>query len=81
MSMRTIVEFNHDLGREIDARPDEFVALILEMIRGGVNGNPENKRGAELEYQLSRFGVRTTPTCHHSEDRRVILGRHTYIEL
>lgn len=77
MSMRTIVEFNHDMWGEIADRPDEFVAAIRLMLSSGVNGNPKNERGNDIERELRRFGVTTTPTCHHSENRRVVLGKHT----
>lgn len=76
MSNRTIVEFNHDYAHEIITDPDGFMQHIAEMLRCGVNGNPENKRGVELERQLERYGVRTVPTVHHSEERRVTCGRY-----
>ena len=76
MSNRTIVEFNHDLWDRIRDDPDGFVSAIREMLNSGVNGNPENKRGVDLEGRLARFGVTTTPTSHHSEERRVIIGKY-----
>ena len=74
MSQRTIVEFNHDFGHEIWKRPDEFVSLLRQMINGGVNGNPDNSRGAALEDQLRSFGVTTSPTHHHSTKAEVVLA-------
>ena len=78
MSNRTIVEFNHDFSGSIDKDPEGFLLALKEMLRSGVNCCPENKNGREIEIELSRFGVTTIPTAHHSEDRRVIIGSHTY---
>lgn len=69
MSQRTIVEFNHDMGRKIDDDPDGFVSAIREMIRAGVNDYPSEGREA-----LRLFGVTTSPTHHHSDDASVSLG-------
>lgn len=77
MSNRTIVEFNHDFSGMIDRDPEGFVMAVRALLRSGVNGNPENTRGTAIERELGRFGITTTPTAHHSEERRVIVGSHT----
>jgi hypothetical protein len=70
MSNRTIVEFNHDLAGEIDRDPEGFLRAIRMMLNSGVNDNESEKRD-----NLERFGVRTSPTHHHSGESEVIL-RH-----
>ncbi len=64
-----IVEFNHDLGRAIDANPEGFIDAIREMIRAGVNDTPSQNKDA-----LRCFGVITSPTHHHSDKAEVVLG-------
>jgi len=81
MSNRTIVEFNHDKAHNIEAAPEAFVAAIMEMLRAGVNKYPDNARGVSLDDKLSGFGVTTTPTCHHSDDRAVTIGNSAKIIL
>ena len=69
MSSRTIVEFNHDLARQIDCDPDGFVRAIREMLNSGVNDLESGRR-----RELRRFGVRTSPTHHHSGQSEVVLS-------
>lgn len=68
MSMRTIVEFNHDQGHRIEDDPDGFVKAVMLMINDGVGEFSTNDTIVALE----RYGVRATPTRHHSEDRKVV---------
>ncbi len=68
MSNRTIVEFNHDLAGEIDRDPEGFLRAIKTMLNSGVND--EDSRG---RIALERYGVRTSPTHHHSTKAEVIL--------
>lgn len=68
MSQRTIVEFNHDLAFRIDDDPEGFLLAIRTMLNSGVNGN----ESAKVE-SLRHFGVRTTPTHHHSSKAEVVL--------
>lgn len=63
MSMRTLVEFNHDMGHKIESRPEEFVAAVLELIRAG-----ESERVSD---RLAAFGVKTLMSRHHSTRCRV----------
>ena len=63
MSMRTVVEFNHDRGRRIEDKKDEFINLIGMMIRGG----PSEYVREHLEY----FGVEIAFMAHHSDERTV----------
>lgn len=71
MSCRTIVEFNHDYAYEIDRDPEGFVRAIRSMLNAGATLGPA---GREITDPLSIFGVRCTPTTHHSVERKVILG-------
>tara|TARA_R110000751_G_scaffold307812_1_gene431801 strand:+ start:3061 stop:3306 length:246 start_codon:yes stop_codon:yes gene_type:complete len=68
MSNRTIVEFNHDFAGEISRDPEGFATAIRLMLNSGVNDMDSDRRQA-----LRRFGIRTTPTHHHSATARVIL--------
>lgn len=65
MSMRTIVEFNHDCGDAIERNPAGFVDAITRMINGGSGARGVTR---DLEY----FGVKVTPTMHHSDDRKLV---------
>lgn len=83
MSNRTIVEINHDFGGAIRNDPEGFAALISEVVRCGVNGNPDNKTGAELERRLRGFGITCSPTHHHSDDVTLTLasqGRNYHVQ-
>lgn len=72
MSNRTIVEFNHDLAGEIDRDPEGFLDAVRNMLNSGVNEAESGKRD-----NLSRFGVRTSPTHHHSTKAEVVLTHET----
>lgn len=78
MSQRTIVEFNHDYAGAIDRDPDGFLRAIRNMLNSGVNENESDKRD-----RLDHYGVRTSPTHHHSDKAEVILtteyGREYHI--
>jgi hypothetical protein len=73
MSMRTIVEFNHDKWMKIEDDPEGFVRAIRLMLNSGVSDaeddhHEDNKRGA-----LEKYGITTTPTHHHSTGAEVVL--------
>lgn len=68
MSNRTIVEFNHDYVGEIDRDPEGFLRAVKMMLNSGVNDVESEKTEA-----LFRFGIRTTPTHHHSTKAEVVL--------
>lgn len=68
MSQRTIVEFNHDFGHKIEDDPEGFVDAVCDMIRSGAGSRT-------VQDRLRSFGVQTTPTMHHS-DERVLKTRH-----
>ena len=74
MSNRTVIEINHDYGNQIQANPDEF----LEAIRNLIN---YSSTGEDVIDDLSRFGITVTPTVHHSDPRRVVLGNYYDKEL
>jgi hypothetical protein len=63
MSMRTIVEFNHDFVHDIRAKPEEFIAYLSQALNSG---------GKEEWRHLRRFGVTQVVMVHHSTDRKVV---------
>lgn len=69
MSQRTIVEFNHDRGYEIRNDPAGFVAAIRHMLNSGSGCS-------DVADTLKRYGITVTPTCHHSTERRVLIGEN-----
>lgn len=62
MSIRTLIEINHDAGYRIDDQPSEFAAALGRYLRSG------DSRTAE---ELERFGVRVIGQRHHSSDYRI----------
>jgi hypothetical protein len=68
MSQRTIVEFNHDLAFRIDEDPEGFLRAVRHMLNSGANQSE-----GYIVDALNRFGVRTTPTHHHSTKAEVVL--------
>ena len=69
MSNRTIVELNHDFAGNIARDPDGFLRAINELLSYGVND-----MDSRLRDTLQRFGVRTSPTHHHSTKAEVVLA-------
>ena len=67
MSIRTIVEFNHDMAHQISSAPDEFATLLLQALNPGSNKSWE---------RLSRFGIRDVSTRHHSVRATVEVGEY-----
>lgn len=65
MSVRTIVEFNHDYGHVIDRDPDGFMRSLRTVLAGNGRGEWDNLR---LHY-----GVRYLVKRHHSTDGDVRL--------
>lgn len=72
MSMRTIVEFNHDEAVKIKNDPEGFLHAIKTMLNSGVNG--EDSRVAAL---LEMYGITTSPTHHHSTQAEVVLSHES----
>ena len=70
MSMRTIVEFNHDYAHRIVEEPAEFASLLNLAMAGS------NDRFWE---KLERFGVRKAVMVHHSDERKVVTKFKEYI--
>jgi hypothetical protein len=64
MSMRTIVEFNHDYIHQIREKPEEFIRW-LEL---GLNSGNDERYWEELR----RFGVVKAIMVHHSDERKVV---------
>jgi hypothetical protein len=58
MSIRTLVEFNHDCAHEISDQPLEFAALLKRFLCSGSN------REAEA---LERYGFRVVSQRHHAD--------------
>lgn len=73
MSMRTIVEFNHDEGVKIEADPEGFLRAIINMIKSGVCDADDSHEQHKRE-NLERYGVTVTPTHHHSTKAEVVLS-------
>ncbi len=78
MSMRTIVEFNHDHAHKIANDPQGFADAVSRMLNNGFTDGP---LGEEIEQSLRRFGVRPTPTTHHTTERKINLGGFLEFEM
>lgn len=65
MSNRTLIEINHDYGRQLNT-PDFWDALA----------NYIRSAGPEERKELARFGVRVFGMRHHSEGFKVQWGTH-----
>jgi hypothetical protein len=70
MSMRTIVEFNHDYAHKIADDPAEFAAWLDLALKSG-----DQRRWDELE----RYGVKRAVMAHHSDDRKAVVGGKDYV--
>lgn len=60
MSIRTIIEINHDLAHEIDTGRFEFCNAVMEVLR-----DSSSRDGWQA---LERFGIRLIASGHHSDD-------------
>lgn len=65
MSIRTIIEINHDYGDAIDRDPEGFVHAIRSQIRSAYE--------PETIQRLRHFGVVVVESVHHSTDRKVVI--------
>ena len=64
MSVRTIVEFNHDFAYRIAESPvGEFVDLLQNALRSGSRDDWQH---------LERYGIRFGVSTHHSTARKVV---------
>lgn len=76
MSMRTIVEFNHDDAGRIERDPEGFLQAIKAMLNSGISDadidHEERKR-----HDLERYGITTSPTHHHSTQAEVVLSHES----
>lgn len=75
MSNRTIIELNHDDHAIIMNDPSGFLAAIDALMRHGYNGNNESQLMRHIKDGLELYGVTVTPTCHHSDDRVLRIGK------
>src|SRR5262245_4811950 len=71
MSNRSLFEINHDYWHEIEARPEEFVKVLLYYL-----GNGDRKILERIPGRLRCFGMR-----HHSEGFKIRWGAHCAEEL
>lgn len=66
MSQRSIIEINHDQSMFIKAEPEAFLRELGYALASGSDRSWE---------ALRRFGVRRIIQCHHSDDRKVVVGK------
>ena len=66
MSSRSIVEINHDHAGRIERNRDLFMGLLERALSNSIHDN---------WAKLLPFGVRLITTCHHTEERKVIVGK------
>lgn len=64
MSIRTIIEINHDLSVNIDMRSEAFLTALLAFT---ASSNPRTISA------LEPFGFHVVETVHHSTDRKVVI--------
>jgi hypothetical protein len=65
MSQRSIIEINHDQSGRITSDPGGFLYLLTIALASGSDRS---------WAPLSQFGVTRITQCHHSEDRKVVIG-------
>lgn len=66
MSQRSIIEINHDQSFAYrDGSAFEFMILMRRALASGSDESWE---------PLRRFGITRITQCHHSEDRKVVVG-------
>ena len=72
MSQRSVVEINHDFAHKLEGADDvrQIFARLLD--RALSSGSDESWE------PLQRFGVTRITQCHHSEDRKVVVGDREY---
>ena len=70
MSMRSIIELNHDYTNKIREDPSEFVTLLTRAMNSGDH---------ELWEMLEPFGVQFGIMAHHS-DKRSCAGKYSTCE-
>lgn len=72
MSQRTIVEFNHDYAELFDKDPEIFLNGIRTLLNEGST--------VGVVDCLNRFGIKVTPTMHHSDRRNLFtpIGEFTF---
>ena len=66
MSSRSIVEINHDHAGRIERNRDLFMGLLERALNSNDRAHWD---------KLLPFGVRRITTCHHTEERKVIVGK------
>lgn len=66
MSLRTILEINHDFTAMIQRDPIGFTQAVTDHLRSA--GRPEI-----IEMLRTRYGVNIVETVHHSTPRSVVI--------
>lgn len=66
MSVRTIVEFNHDYAHKIAQRHLDFMMTLDDALRTG--------DAKYWEHLRQHYGVIRHTQCHHSDERQVIVN-------
>lgn len=69
MSQRSILEINHDLSHIIERHPGAIEDWLKIALASG-----SDQAWAPLE----KFGIRRITQCHHSEDRKIVVGNREY---
>lgn len=69
MSVRTIVEFNHDHVRNIFENGPEFLVSLRLALSSGDNESWDG---------LRRYGIRKVVVAHHSDDRKVTINGRSH---
>lgn len=69
MSQRSIIEINHDMVGFTLRDGGRLHQLLLRAVASGSD---------ESWAPLERFGFRRITKCHHSEDRKVVVGDREY---
>lgn len=59
MSIRSIMEFNHDMSHEIERNPQAFLTILGQYL---ASANFRNS------VELQRFGITVMASHHHSAD-------------
>lgn len=70
MSMRSIVEINHDYSHKIAADPDGLVKLLKAALG---SGDPDYWEAIRI-----RYGIRRIVMAHHSSERAVLVDKTKY---
>lgn len=71
MSIRTIVEINHDFLNEVDRDPEAAGRAVWNLLTGHESGP-----GEIAGFKARHFGIRKLGQRHHTDAMRLTLGGH-----